>query len=348
MILYYVNYDFYTKGSKRFIQASIIIMADSSSANKSTSPQDLQNKPFKLKRACREDEINHYIEFGLGKGINVTEHDMWKSRTTHLVRKPCKHPNPCKDTDMLNIVGTQESGFLEGYRKEVSQFDTQQQKLSLSFGMLGASPMSIGVDEQFSKSVSSTKVVKGERIETRTISFKRHFKASESIEQEYIEQDSKSEERSDIILQLVKQLEEKNDEDKKKVCKEFVDELGITHYVSAIKLGACEYYSAFSRSEQARLNVGTSVEAGPLAKASFSTLLEKVRSFRGEEKWKIGRIDKEDKMVTIEGVIGFEIQPLYELITISPKIQSFLKEAIREYTKEHIESKQGEWAVFII
>ena len=159
------------------------IMAEPSSANGSTTYRDqppsangspssrhLQDQPSaktattKFERAIREDEIEHYVELGLGRGVNITDPDMWKSKTPLLVRKPCKD----------NIVGTQECGSLEGYKKEVSTFDMQQQKLSFSF-KLGATPIKIGLDEQFSKKFSSTKVIEGQRIEMRTISFQSHF-----------------------------------------------------------------------------------------------------------------------------------------------------------------------------
>ena len=95
-----------------------------------------------------------------------------------------------------------------------------------------------------------------------------------------------------------------------------IKQLGTTHYISAIKLGACEYHFAISRSEQKRLGVGISEEAGPLARVGLSTLFEKYLFFKGEEKRKIGRIDRKREEVTTEAVIGFEIQPLYKLVRV--------------------------------
>ena len=313
----------------------------------------------KFERAFREEEIEHYIELGLGRGVNVTDPDMWKSKTPYLVRKPCKD----------NIVGTQECGSLEGYKKEVSSSDMKWQKLSFSFGELGASPVIIGLDEQFSKRLSATKVIEGQRIETRTISFQSHFcdaSLSANIDQAIFQADENFLRENNLEQDLGNWLKkcredcaekelDSNDNDNKflkladqlkrdgkldevaRICNEFVKQRRITHYISAIKLGACEYHSAISRSERKGLGAGLGKGAGLLARVGLSTLFEKYFSIKGEEKRKFGRIDKEREEVTQEAVIDFEIQPLYKLVRV-PYIQSLLKKAIEEY----IQSKQSE------
>ena len=314
----------------------------------------------KFKRAFKEDEIEHYIELGLGRGVSVTDPDMWKSKTTVQIRKPCKD----------NIVGTQECGSLEAYKKEVSTFDTIQQKLSFSFGSLGASPVKIRLDEQFSKGFSSTKVIEGQRIETRTISFQSHF-YDESLKADIdqailltdenflhendLEQklgnwlkkcrekrtgkklDFKDDDHKLAFLKLANQLERDGKLDEvARDCSEFVEELGITHYISAIKLGACEHYFTISRSKQKHLGGGKSDKTGPLAGVGLSARFGKYFYFKGEEKRKMGRMDKEKEEVTDEAVIGFEIQPLYELVRV-PYIQSLLRKAVEVY----IQSQQS-------
>ena len=317
--------------------------------------KELQQQPLddmatsKFDRAFKENEIEHYIELGLGRGVDITNPDLWKSKSSLLVRKPCKK----------NIIGTQECGLLEGYKKVVSTFEMQQNNLSFSFGMVGASPVKIGMDEQFSRRFSSTKQIEGQRIETRTISFRSHFyDASHDENEDILEAPEnflhESNFEEDIAKWLIKcmnasddKIEEqfiaklvpliKADNQKAAVeCSKFVKQLGITHYISAIKLGACEYYFSISNSEQTSLAVGISEEASSQATARLSTLFEKFFFFKGEEKRKIGRINKKKEKVTQEAVIGFEIQPLYKLVRI-PRIQSHLKKAIKEY----IQSKQS-------
>ena len=82
-------------------------------------------------------------------------------------------------------------------------------------------------------------------------------------------------------------------------CKAYIELKGITHYVSAIRLGAYEWHTINSTSEH-------------------------------EVEQTIGGIDTETEEVTKEEVIGFEIQPLYKLVRI-PVIQMALKTAIKLY-----------------
>ena len=256
------------------------------------------------------------------------------------------------------------------------------------------------MDEQSSRSSSSTKLIEGQKIDTRTISFRFHFDdvpLYDDIDQAVIEapdsflqksdkngfeedlaywflkriddretkaSDSSTEQASsakdsegdhdkksgiqrlaDKLNQLLESAKLKDEQSQRKWmqniqndCKAFLNHLGITHYVSAIKLGACEYHVVTSRSEQKRLGVSTSMAAGSLAKGGLSGLIEKQFSFKGEEKQKIGRIDSAKEEVTKEAVIGFEIQPLYKLVRIQ-YIQMTLRKAIKEYIQSKDNSK---------
>ena len=350
------------------------------------------------KTVVHESEIKHYHELGLGRGVNVTDPDMWKSKTPYLVRVACG--------GLENIIGTQECGILERYNKEVSSFEMHQQKLWLSLDNPLANQVKIGIDEQSSRSSSSRNLIDGKKIETRTISFRFHFDdvplydnidqavidAPENflqesdnnkfeqdlanwflkrIEDREIKADSEesktnqgssvnnnsdvedSEKKSDE-KQLrtssedspvdketsIQKLREKLDEMREKGklidvlsdCVAFLNYLGITHYVSAIKLGACEYHIVTSKIEEKRLGSSASMVVGSLAKGGFSGLLEKKFSFKREEEQKIGRIENEK--VTTEAVIGFEIQPLYKLVRIQ-----FIQMALRKAIKVYIQSK---------
>ena len=326
----------------------------------SPKPEEIANKTV----------IKYYHDLGLGRGVNVTDPEMWKNKTPYLVREACEN--------LENIIDTQECGILESYRKEVPSFEMMQQNLCVPV----ASQVRIGMDEQYSRSYSSTKLIEGRKIETRTISFRFHFddvplyddidqavieapdtflhesdsnefeehlahwflkriedremKTSESNteqEQASLDGDSKGDKKS-AIQRLADTLKNQvnllryisND------CKALLNHLGITHYVSAIKLGACEYHTVTSRSEQKHLGVSTSMATGSLAKGRLFGLLEKQFTFREKEKQKIGRLDLAKEEVTKEGVVGFEIQPIYKLVRIQ-FIQMCLRKAIKEYIR---------------
>ena len=113
-----------------------------------------------------ESEVDYYHELGLGRGVNVTHPDMWKTKTPNQVRRVC--------SKVKNIIGTHECGVLESYETEVSTTSMYKQKLRLSLQNPSA-PVKLGIDEQYSRSSSSSKLIKGKKIEKRTISFTSQF-----------------------------------------------------------------------------------------------------------------------------------------------------------------------------
>ena len=139
-----------------------------------------------------------------------------------------------------------------------------------------------------------------------------------SCEDSPVDKEDSPVDKETSIQKLCEKLDEMRKE--KKVndvlsdCVAFLNYLGITHYISAIKLGACEYHIVTSKFEEKRLGSSASMVVGSLAKGGFSGLLEKKFSFKREEEQKIGRIENE--RVTSEAVIGFEIQPIYKLVRI--------------------------------
>ena len=164
------------------------------------------------------------------------------------------------------------------------------------------------------------------------------LKRMEDREKKSSQKDSSNHQSSDDKKQAIEKLADKLAEmasDVEKLreifndCDAFLKHLGITHYVSAIKLGACECHTVTSRSEHKRHGASTSMAARSLAKGGLSGFIEKQFSFKGEEEQKIGRINS-DKEVTSEAVIGFEIQPIYKLVRIQ-YIQMCLRKAIKVY-----------------
>ena len=344
---------------------------------------------------AKEEEVKYYHELGLGRGVNVTHPDMWKTKTSCLVRQVCP--------SLKNIIGTQECGIRECYEKEVSTFSSHQQKLRLSLDS-PAAPVKLGMDEQYSRSSSATKLIKGEKIETRTISFKTHFdevplystidtatidpptsflpaesdysfeedmaswflKRMDDREKKAISNDntieseiksssfsSESTEKTPHaqVKQLAARLKGLAVESEKKPttclewqeqmledCKTLVEYLDITHYVSAIKLGACCFHEVSTKTEQKAIGAGTTVTAASLAKGGLSGHFSKQFASRFEQKQEIGRM--KDERVLSEAVIGFEIQPLYKLMRIQ-YIQMLLRKAVMDYirNKEDASSK---------
>ena len=158
-------------------------------------------------------EVQYYHQLGLRRGVNVTHPDMWKTKTPFLMRKA--------SPDLTNIIGTQECGVLESYETEVSTFSMHKQKLRLSL-QNPIAPVKLGIDEQYSRSSSSTKLIKGEKIEKRSISFESHFDEVplyDSIDQAEIDvPDTFLQENSDNSFEenLAKWLLKRRDDHEKK------------------------------------------------------------------------------------------------------------------------------------
>ena len=381
--------------------------------------------PIQEKVVVSPTEVQYYHQLGLGRGVNVTHPDMWKTKTPFLVRKA--------SPDLTNIIGTQECGVLESYETEVSTFSMHKQKLRLSLQNPTA-PVKLGVDEQYSRSSTSTKLIKGEKIEKRTISFESQFdevplydsidQAEIAVPECFLEKDcdysfeenlaswllkriddrekkAKEAEGTDdtpesapkpveeqeeqpkddhentektapnSVEKLAAKLKELNCEYVKQLkkaekvskehagsapaectpknetnwvdkmlddCKTLIKYLDITHYVSAIKLGACYYSIVTTRTEQKTLGVGASVAAKSLVEGGMSGEYDKRTFHKSQKKRKIGRIENED--VTDEAVIGFEIQPLYKIVRIQ-FLQMLLRRAVMDYihSKEDASSK---------
>ena len=256
-------------------------------------------------------EHRFYKELGLGRGVNVTDPVMWKSKHRFMVREI--------SPDLGNVIGTRECGKLESYKTVVGTFATQQQKLLLS---LDNPYVKIGMDEHYSRSSSATKVIEGQKIETRTISFHFHFdevplyntvdkvtylapddflqkcehlsfednlyswilkriKYREDIQKytqtEESKQTSSMKRLEEKLRSYISQEGEPAPESReiKQDCVDFIKNMGITHYVSAITLGACTYRVVTTRSEQMRVGAGASMGMNSLVEGGLSGAIAK-------------------------------------------------------------------------
>lgn len=123
-------------------------------------------------------------------------------------------------------------------------------------------------------------------------------------------------------------------------CLQFVRHFHVTHYVSAIKLGAAEYATVSERKfmKGAKLsgNFGLDEFATFRSMASKSSQRSKGKC----ERWTIGTIMREKgksahvpRSVENEAVIDVEIKPIYHLVRHA-FLGQFLKEAVQRYISE--------------
>ena len=114
----------------------------------------------------------------------------------------------------------------------------------------------------------------------------------------------------------------------------FVQEFKITHYVSAIELGALEYRELTWKEfvHQAKMSSKASVTAAAYGGVEASTTQKIARAIRNEnyQMKKIG-VMKDDK-VAEEAVIGCSLRPMSGLVKM-PFLQHALRESIEKYVK---------------
>ena len=324
------------------------------------------------------EEIKRYHELGLGRGIDVTDPEMWKNKSSMLVREVSD-----------NIIVTNECGRKEAYTRSVSSVDMQQQQIQLSLDD-PSSRFKIGMDAQHSQSTRTSKIVSGTKWETQAISFKSDFhdvplyaslsdlsldvpesshyafeedlcswilkriqllhkkKDSSDDSNDHEASHSRPVEDLVVILKLLISAEvsfgdDKEWDERKNIacislflrdsCKEFLTNLGVTHYVSAIKLGAMKYRAVTVKSN--RKTFGAEAEVG-IGSTATGTVSERVMRglFRQEEQERhIGKIGDDDT-VEEEAVIAFQIQPIDTLVRVQ-----FIQVALRQAIKEYVQSK---------
>ena len=120
----------------------------------------------------------------------------------------------------------------------------------------------------------------------------------------------------------------------------FIKHFGVTHYVSAIEIGALEYSVLTEKEYEKRVAAGgnaslTSQLYGGIEVSAKQTHLKKFK-LRSSERKQIGKI-LNDK-VEVEAVIGCQIRPISSLVK-HPYLQLALKEGVKKYTMQKISSK---------
>ena len=138
---------------------------------------------------------------------------------------------------------------------------------------------------------------------------------------------------------LGKYIQDCTHEERKQVvndCKDFVYHFRITHYVSAIELGAAEYRVLSETEYAVQIGVGGSFGFEALAKAAVKESAKWKKTKRASDLKKIGLI-KPDGTVERgsygEAVVGIQIQPISSLVKIC-YLRLALQQALVEYSSE--------------
>ena len=144
---------------------------------------------------------------------------------------------------------------------------------------------------------------------------------------------------SSPIESLGKYIQLCSHEERKEVvgdCKDFVYHFRITHYVSAIELGAAEYRVMSEEEYETRVGMGGSFGVEAIANAAVKEKASWKKTKRASDLKRIGLI-KQDGTVERgsygEAVVGIQVQPISSLVKIR-YLGLALQQALLEYSTE--------------
>ena len=258
-------------------------LVDESTQTEADSISDDPPKLPTLPSLVTKHQLRHFQDLGLGRGVNIADPKPWANRSSFQVR----------EVSMDTITGSDEGGAYEGYETEVeSAFNAHFQMES--FLAIPNSPISIGVDTEQSRTVSTSRRTVGKRVITRTIAYKadkevccmnpferhmiswilawtlQHLKDKECNKEDLEKMinatdggtghDKITTERgAGNTEKIVKVINDALKDGVKESLQAFMNTFRITHYVSAIHLGASSYYVYTEEEYNAEVKSKTSV-----------------------------------------------------------------------------------------
>ena len=98
-----------------------------------------RNEELEEAGCINEGEIQQFIDLGLGRGINASNPTPWQNKISIRVQP----------VTFENIVGTEESGSIQGYEREITRVSETHWRFSSSavFNPNLAATFAIGVEE---------------------------------------------------------------------------------------------------------------------------------------------------------------------------------------------------------
>lgn len=293
-----------------------------------------------------EYEVQRFVDLGLGRGVDATNLAPWHNKSSYLVRKATSS----------NVIGTEEGSNMETYKTAIfSSFDLQLQ-LSSSLSVPNT-PVSVGVEVGVSRGTQSRKTVLGNRIATRTISF--HLLSPDSHDQDdtipgqkqqtfeeglsewllNTRGELKAEKNGNCIQLLANYMLMAKKEDLASIvkdCFEFIRFYGVTHYVSAITLGASEHTVMTEAKYSKMLSEGFDISASSIGSANQKLTIKSKSSSNTTNMQHIGKITDGtvERGSTDEAVIGVKILPVHSLIIKNRFLFLAMNKALVEYMED--------------
>ena len=297
--------------------------------------------------ACEPGDVPRIVDLGLGRGLDATSQTPWLNKTSFQVRRVC----------FDELVGTDEGGALQSYVNEINSVSMQQVKMKSSV-TVPQSPVTIGVDAEMSRSSTSSRRSVGKKVINRTISYREDMDDLPAPSEEMAKDAAVAEvslrttpaqhpastmppfqdrlttwickrfkkpasdnDGATALEHITEIVQKGTPEERKQIldaCREFIEHFRITHYVSAIELGAAEYVVMSNQQFQTRVAVEGKLGVDNIASNSVSTAITSKHSKKMTNIKKIGCINSDGTVTRRsygEAVVGVKIQPVTRLIS---------------------------------
>ena len=250
---------------------------------------------------------------GLGLGIDVTDHKPWK----------LKYFDVRRNTAPDDILELQEPGKVEHYERSVQNRNDLILKAGANAGALYEA-VNVSMDVGFSRKHSHLQEVRGIKVHTRTVCFK-------VIPGDTTETSFERELHKDINFDSIK-VDDK--QTLRKACEEFVRKYTITHYVTALMLGALKYQVVSSNQQTTQFSSRMTALSGEARTDGSFTSVKFSKDIVLQE---IGRL-ADNYSVKREEVIEMKIAPIYTLVR-TPMLADALKDAVAMYCNEKLPNR---------
>ena len=323
----------------------------------------------------KKEAVQRFAALGLGRGVDATRSKPWVEKTSFQVRSlEC-----CGDYDKL--MGIEQGGAVEAYEYEAWSERKLQLKLQHSVAMSSIAatdvPVTIGMDADHSRTSTNSRHVVGRRVHNRTISFREEFdempnatsKETEACSHgkkeltfedklakwvlEQLHRDGESDDEASPAVEFHKWFKPSEHADRKddikKHCYDFVSFFHVTHYVSALELGALEYSvmteEDYLRKVGAEGSFGLEKVVSATLKSKSSYSLHKKRE--NSHLKRVGLIKNPEggeyyvpRGTYAEAVIGVEMKPIHLLIR-HETLRRLLKEAVNRYIQTRVDQQSS-------
>ena len=308
------------------------------------------------------------VSLGLGRGIDATDKMPWVNKKSFQIRRV--HGS---------VIETNEGGILMSYNHEVQSIAETEEKLLSSLNPPEL-PVSICIEDELDRNVSSTRRIVGRRVVNRSISFQSDFEekykdgeiAKSTKESFFIPKDPAEvisntqnsghtfEERvCQWILHRLVQVNgivvhkiddnpvdqlmavlmhsktiSKLEDEIKTSCRDLIENLRVTHYVTGVQLGAAEYRIMSDGQYHKKIASEGAFGIDMVATASSKNRMKltKKEASKCSQLRQIGKIENDHvtKGTQDEVALQIQVQPITRLIKL-PVLKSAFKTAIEKY-----------------